>query len=259
MWRLPKNDSTPVRQPDWVEDHAEKSPVPILPPIPPGGKPACEEPSNEEIHQALPKRVSNLIKESPEDVVINLEKLVDTVDAPRFFPLLGPAQVHRCRWKCTVSYPEKTNSGTRRGTQIIYLDKDRLHQWIADEGSGGGGTVVVQQTGGPLPAVNAIPLKEPKEPREKLIVKTYDLSSLVDKNNAEGSLKELRAAVQLVEPETWQAEGGVGSIVTITHRQQFVVRQTAAVHERIARLLAEVSENAQPRKNVVPPTPPSPY
>ncbi|HEV3084907.1 MAG TPA: hypothetical protein VGY66_34420, partial [Gemmataceae bacterium] len=28
------------------------------------------------------------------------------VDPPRFFPLVGEAQLHHCHWKCTVYYTE---------------------------------------------------------------------------------------------------------------------------------------------------------
>ena len=72
-----------------------------------------------------------------DDIVIVKNRLVDKIDPPRFFPLVGPAQLHHCHWKCTVYYddsigikwPFKTAVNSRR-TAVVYIDKDCLE--IAD-------------------------------------------------------------------------------------------------------------------------------
>jgi hypothetical protein len=80
-----------------------------------------------------------------------VEKLVDTIDPPRFFPLIGPAQLHRCHWKCTVYYNATLESSwpfpfqvKQRCAEVVYIDKDRLHLHP-----------------GPIPAANANELLQP--------------------------------------------------------------------------------------------------
>ncbi len=59
---------------------------------------------------------------------------MDKVDAPRFYPLVGPAQLHHCHWKCTVNYVETIAVHypiplriSRPRVQVVYIDKDHLH------------------------------------------------------------------------------------------------------------------------------------
>ena len=73
-------------------------------------------------------------EEFRDDYEFTVEKLVDHVDPPRFFPLIGPAQLHHCHWKCTVYYTETIESGypfpfrcVRPRVQVVYLDLDHLH------------------------------------------------------------------------------------------------------------------------------------
>src|SRR5207237_5702301 len=68
-----------------------------------------------EILKALPKAVR-------EAVEIVCEKMIDKTDPSRFFPLLGPAQMHHCHWKCTV-YSTDVKTKQRR-CEVIYIDKD---------------------------------------------------------------------------------------------------------------------------------------
>ena len=69
-----------------------------------------------------------------DDVQIVTERLVDKIDPPRFFPLVGPAQLHHCHWKATIYYTEVIESGypfpvkiKRPRIQVVYIDKDHLH------------------------------------------------------------------------------------------------------------------------------------
>ena len=62
------------------------------------------------------------------------EHIVDHVDEPRFFPLVGIAQLHHSHWKCTVYSTETLYSSlflpiqvTRPHVEVVYIDKDHLH------------------------------------------------------------------------------------------------------------------------------------
>ena len=61
------------------------------------------------------------------------ERLVDKVDSPRAFPLVGSAQLHHCRWRCTVHFNETVESSypyafrsRRPRVEVVYLDRDYL-------------------------------------------------------------------------------------------------------------------------------------
>ena len=136
---------TPFPMQPWVADRIEEklsnkndSRVPILPPIPPGHRPYCEDPPDQgEILRAMPRvarGVPYIYEEFRDDIEFTVEKMIDRVDPIRFFPLIGPAQLHHCHWKCTVYYTETIESSypfpfryKHRTAQVIYIDKDHLH------------------------------------------------------------------------------------------------------------------------------------
>jgi hypothetical protein len=136
---------TPVPVPPWVADHIEErlkykndNRTPVLPPIPAGYRPLCEDPPDRaEILRTMPKiarGVPFFYEEHRDDIEFTVEKLVDRVDPPRFFPLIGPAQLHHCHWKCTIYYTETVESGypfpfqvKKRRSEVVYIDKDHLH------------------------------------------------------------------------------------------------------------------------------------
>jgi len=137
---------TPIPMQPWVPDRIEERLVygkndhrtPVLPPIPPGHRPLCEDaPDLAEILRAMPRvarGVPYIYEEFRDDINFTTEKLVDTIDPPRFVPLIGPAQLHHCHWKCTVYYTETMESSypfpfraKARRTQVVYIDKDHLH------------------------------------------------------------------------------------------------------------------------------------
>src|SRR5262249_30512309 len=112
--------------------------TPILPPIPPGYKPLCEdEPDLQRILRAMPRvtrGVPYIYEEFRDDITYVNEKLVDHVDPPRYYPLIGPAQLHHCHWKCTVFYTETIMSSypfafrcKRRRSEVVLMDLDHLH------------------------------------------------------------------------------------------------------------------------------------
>jgi hypothetical protein len=95
-------------------------PTPTVPPVKSAEpEPRCTvEPSEAEVLKTLPKAAR-------ESVEVVFEKMIDKIDAPRFFPLVGTAKLHHCQWKCTVySADAKTN---QRRCEVIYIDKDFLH------------------------------------------------------------------------------------------------------------------------------------
>jgi hypothetical protein len=138
--------ATPVPVPAWVPERMEEKycfkddhRTAILPPIRPGfPPPLCEDPPSEEqvlrtmIH--VKRGVPYLVEEFRDNVDIKFERIVDKIDPPRFFPLVGPAQLHHCHWRCLVSFTETIESGypfpfrcRRPRMEVIYIDKDHLH------------------------------------------------------------------------------------------------------------------------------------
>ena len=57
------------------------------------------------------------------------------MDPPRFYPLVGPAQLHHAQYKCTVYFTEIMKVGwpipytttNEDGQEVIYIDHNHLH------------------------------------------------------------------------------------------------------------------------------------
>ncbi len=137
---------TPVPVPPWVTERMEEKycfkndhRTPIMPPIRAGfPPPLCEDPPSEaEVLRAMPhipRGVPYVYEEFRDNIQIVNERLVDRIDPCRFFPLIGPAQLHHCHWKSTIYYVETVESGypfpfqcKRQRVEVIYIDKDHLH------------------------------------------------------------------------------------------------------------------------------------
>lgn len=107
--------------------------------------PQCSEgPDEASVLRALPRvnTLPGIYEESRDNIQIVTERIVDKVDPPRFFPLVGPAQLHHCHWKCTVYYNETITCGYpcffRRAQvrkQDVFIDTDHLHR-VAMEAPG---------------------------------------------------------------------------------------------------------------------------
>ena len=138
--------ATPVPVPPWVTERMEEKycwkndfRTPILPPIREGfPPPVCEDPPDDaRVLRAMPRvprGVPYVYEEFRDNIQIVKELIVDKIDPVRFFPLVGPAQLHHCHWKCTIFYTETIESGypfpfqcRRRRIEVIYIDKDHLH------------------------------------------------------------------------------------------------------------------------------------
>jgi hypothetical protein len=138
--------ATPVPVPPWVTERMEEKycykndyRTPIMPPIREGfPPPLCEDPPSEsEILRKMPhvkRGIPYVCEEFRDNVQIVTERVKDTIDPPRFYPLIGPAQLHHCHWKCMIYYTETVESGypfpfqcKRPRVEVVYIDKDHLH------------------------------------------------------------------------------------------------------------------------------------
>lgn len=145
--------ATPIPMPPWVTERMEEKichkndyRTPILPPIREGTRPFCEDPPQlGEVLRAMPhvaRGVPYFYEEFRDDISYTYERIKDVIDPPRFYPLVGPAQLHHCHWRCTVHYVETIESGypfpfkcVRPRTEIIYMDKDHLHVYVCPPGT----------------------------------------------------------------------------------------------------------------------------
>ncbi len=118
--------------------HRNDHRTPILPPIKEGARPACDDsPTLDEVLRTLPavsRGVPYCYEESREGVRLTCRRVKDVIDPPRFFPLVGPAQLHHVRWKCTLSYTETVETNypfpftvSKPCVRTVYLDRDHLH------------------------------------------------------------------------------------------------------------------------------------
>ena len=151
--------ATPIPVPPWVTENLERKYVwnktdfrsVVMPPIREGfPPPVCEDPPDDAtVLRALEdvtRGVPYIYEEFRDDIEIITERIVDRIDPPRFYPLIGPAQLHHCHWKCTVYYTETVTSGwpfavhlKQPRVKVVYIDKDHLHLFTS------GGPEVQQQ------------------------------------------------------------------------------------------------------------------
>ena len=88
----------------WVKERYSR--VPILGPIVAGGpQKALDPPSHDEVMRAFLKAhplktgIPFLYDVQRNDVRIVIDKIADYMDPPRFYPLVGPAQLHHAHYK----------------------------------------------------------------------------------------------------------------------------------------------------------------
>jgi hypothetical protein len=143
---------TPIPVQPWtaerLEDkvmHKNDHRTPIMPPIRDGyNPPMCEDaPTEREVLRTLTRvarGVPFIYEEFRDDIRIHSERIVDKIDPPRFFPLVGWAQLHHCHWKCTVYWTETLQSDypfpqryVKRRVQVVYIDKDHLHLFVGND------------------------------------------------------------------------------------------------------------------------------
>jgi hypothetical protein len=143
---------TPIPVQPWVAEriedkymHKNDTRAPIMPPIRDGfPPPMCEDqPTEREVLRVLSRvkrGVPFVCEEFRDDIRINCERIVDKIDPPRFFPLVGLAQLHHCHWRCTIYYTETLQSDypfpyktKKRRVEVVYIDKDHLHLYVGPD------------------------------------------------------------------------------------------------------------------------------
>lgn len=133
----------------WRKERYDR--VPILGPITSGSQPvALDPPSDDEVMVAMEKanpvqgNWPFLYERNRNNVRIVKEKISDYVDAPRVYPLIGPAQQHHAHYKCTVYYEDVRNIGwpvphrlvDEDAREVVYIDHNHLHMvGNVDDGS----------------------------------------------------------------------------------------------------------------------------
>lgn len=127
---------------DKAWEHERYDRMPVLGPITPGAPlKAADPPSDDEVMRMLERSRSvqgglpMLYETQRTNVRIVREPLQDTIDPPRVYPLVGPAQLHHAHYKCIVYFTEITRVGwpipyTTRNEEcqeVVYIDHDHLH------------------------------------------------------------------------------------------------------------------------------------
>jgi hypothetical protein len=137
MARKPKNKECARADNKAVQQNEYRTP--LVPPIRPDApEPQCaEQPTEAEVFRVLPNvphGIPYLFESFRNNAQIVFERIVDKIDPPRFYPLVGPAQLHHCHWKCTVYFTEVIESNypfpvrvCRPRVEVVYIDKDYLH------------------------------------------------------------------------------------------------------------------------------------
>lgn len=137
---------TPIPVPPWATENLERKfankndfKTVIMPPIREGFlPPVCEDPPDDAMVlralEDVTRGVPYIYEEFRDDIEIITERIVDRIDPPRFYPLIGPAQLHHCHYKCTIYYTETVESSypfsvriKKPRVQVVYIDKDHLH------------------------------------------------------------------------------------------------------------------------------------
>ncbi len=130
------------RQEEKFWQHERYDRVPILGPTTAGGPVvALDPPTDDEVMHALERArpvqggVPFLYEKQRSNVRIIKEKIADYIDPPRFYPLIGPAQLHHAHYKCTVycseraivGYPVPHTLEDREVIEVIYIDHNHFH------------------------------------------------------------------------------------------------------------------------------------
>ncbi|WP_075097166.1 hypothetical protein [Planctomyces sp. SH-PL14] len=121
----------------WEEERYKR--VIVMDPIEGENAPlfCLDPPSPDEVYRALPDMTSGgvafLAETSWNNVRMVVEPIVDRLDDCRFYPMVGPARLHHCHYKCTVYYEETKRSywpvpftHKDQVQQVVYVDHDYL-------------------------------------------------------------------------------------------------------------------------------------
>lgn len=121
----------------WEEERYAK--VPILDPVEGEHAPifCVDPPSADEVMRALPdprKGGMPFIAETQwNNVRILVEPVGERLGECRFYPMVGPARMHHCHYKCTVYYDKTIRSAwpipfshTDESQEVVYIDHNHL-------------------------------------------------------------------------------------------------------------------------------------
>ncbi|MEZ6063192.1 MAG: hypothetical protein R3C19_22835 [Planctomycetaceae bacterium] len=113
--------------------------VPVLDPVEGENAPifCMDPPSDDQVIRALPDDPAGgfafLQETHRNNVRIVVEPIVDRLDECKVYPLVGPARLHHCHYKCTVYYDKVIRSywpipftHTDQTEEVVYIDKDHL-------------------------------------------------------------------------------------------------------------------------------------
>lgn len=113
--------------------------VPVLDPVAGEHAPifCLDPPSPDEVIRTLPDTPAGgfafLAETQRNNVRMVVEKIVDRVDECRFYPMVGPARLHHCHYKCTVYYDKTIRSDwpipfthVDATEEVVYIDHDHL-------------------------------------------------------------------------------------------------------------------------------------
>lgn len=120
----------------WEERYAK---VPILDPVEGEHAPlfCIDPPSPDEVMRSLPDDCSGglyfIAETRRNNVRMTVDLIVDSTGECRFYPLVGPARLKKCHYKCTVYFDKTIQSDwpipfmhTDQTTEVVFIDHDHL-------------------------------------------------------------------------------------------------------------------------------------
>lgn len=124
---------------DVYHDEERYGKVPVLDPVEGENAPlfCMDPPSKDEVMRALPDDTAGglpfVAETHRNNVRIVIEPMVDRLGECKFFPMIGPARVHYCHYKCTVYYDKVIRSNwpipfthEDKTQEVVYIDKNHL-------------------------------------------------------------------------------------------------------------------------------------
>lgn len=121
----------------WEEERYGR--VPVLDPVEGENAPlfCLDTPSPDEVIRAMPDDTAGgipfLTETARNNVRMVVEPIVDKIEECRFYPLVGPARLHKCHYKCTVYFDKVIRSDwpipfthSDNTSEVVYVDHDHL-------------------------------------------------------------------------------------------------------------------------------------
>jgi hypothetical protein len=131
---VPAYQSQLIEDKLWEDERYNR--VPVLDPV--EGDVFCvDPPSEDQVMRAMPNDPAGgfaFFQETQiNNVRIVVEPLVDRLDDCKVYPLVGPARLHHCHYKCTIYYDKTIRAywpvpftHTDQSQEVVYIDKDHL-------------------------------------------------------------------------------------------------------------------------------------